>query len=77
MAGDLPYLAFISHLNNHQAHVSFSQVGCQFPGGLRNLNFIPPLLKMEVLLQITSYIGTGAFLMLVYIPGAAYKGMKL
>ena len=39
-----------------------------------NLNFTGPLLKMEVLFQIVSYIGAGVSLMLGSIPGAAYKG---
>ena len=53
-------------------HVSFCQVGCQFQGGLGNLNFTQPLLKMEVLFQVVSYIGAGVSLMLGSIPGAAY-----
>ena len=40
--------------------------------GLGNLNFTGPLLKMEVLFQIVSYIGTGVSLMLESIPGTAY-----
>jgi hypothetical protein len=42
-----------------------------FPLGLGNLNFPGPLLKMEVLFQIVSYIGASVSLMLGSIPGAA------
>ena len=38
-------------------------------GGLGNLNFTRPLLKMEVLFQIVSYIGAGVSLMLESFPG--------
>ena len=42
-------------------------------GGLGNLNFIRPLLKVEVSFQIvSSYIGASVSLMLGSIPGAAY-----
>ena len=39
---------------------------------LGNLNFTGPLLKMEVLFQIVSYIGATVFLILESILGAAY-----
>ena len=38
-----------------------------------NLNFTGPLLKMETLFQIVSYIGAGVSLMLESIPETAYK----
>jgi hypothetical protein len=73
---NLPTRMSVTHI-----HVSFCQVGCQFP---RNLNFTGPFLKMEVLywnskyksqykkLQMVSYIGAGVSLTLRSIPGAAY-----
>lgn len=63
---NLPTRMSVTHI-----HVSSCQVGCQLSG---NLNFIQPLLKMEVLFQIVFYIGAGVSLMLGSIPGAAYKG---
>ena len=50
----------------------FCHVGCQFPERSWKLTLTAPLLKMEVLFQIVSYIGAGVSLMLGSIPGAAY-----
>jgi hypothetical protein len=43
-----------------------------FPGGLGNLNFTGPELKMEVLFQIASYIDAGVSVIFGSIPGPAY-----
>lgn len=44
-----------------------------YQGGLGNFNFIQPLLKMDVLLQMASHIGAGDPLLFGYIPVASYK----
>lgn len=75
MSGDLP------------SPVLTCPPGCQLPastslsalydvssqGGLGTLNFIQPLLKMEVLFQMVSYTGIGVSLMLRSIPGHLRK----
>lgn len=80
-------LTCLPQWNLSNIHVLTCQPGSQLPtytslsanqdvrsqGSLGNLNFIRPLLKVEVSFQIvSSYIGASVSLMLGSIPGAAY-----
>jgi len=55
-----------------QVYVSFCQIEFSSHGDLGDLNFTWPLLKMEVLFQIASYVGASISLMLGSCPGGSY-----